>query len=44
VLNVLARQREPRSPVTILNTPQALRLRIEPTADCSRYDSLRRAI
>lgn len=44
VLNILARQREPRSPVTILNTPQALRLRIEPTADCSRYDSLRRAI
>ena len=44
VLNILARHREPRSPVTILNTPQALRLRIEPTADCSRYDSLRRAI
>jgi transposase len=44
VLNILARQREPRSPVTVLNTPQALRLRIEPTADCSRYDSLRRAI
>ncbi|HTN63450.1 MAG TPA: IS21 family transposase [Devosia sp.] len=44
VLNILARQREPRSPITILNTPQALRLRIEPTADCSRYDSLRRAI
>ena len=44
VLNILARQREPRTPVIILNTPQALRLRIEPTADCSRYDSLRRAI
>lgn len=44
VLNILARQREPRSPVTILNTPQALQLRVEPTADCSRYDSLRRAI
>ncbi|WIY51464.1 IS21 family transposase [Devosia sp. YIM 151766] len=44
VLNILARQREPRSPVTILNTPQALRLRVEPMADCSRYDSLRRAI
>lgn len=44
VLNILARHREPRSPVTVLNTPQALRLRIEPTADCSRYDSLRRAI
>ncbi len=44
VLNILARQREPRSPITVLNTPQALRLRVEPTADCSRYDSLRRAI
>ena len=44
VLNILARQREPRAPVTILNTPQALRLRVEPMADCSRYDSLRRAI
>ncbi len=44
VLNILARQREPRTKPVILNTPQALRLRIEPTADCSRYDSLRRAI
>lgn len=44
VLNILARQREPKAPVTILTTPQALKLRIEPVADCSRYDSLRRAI
>ena len=41
VLNILARQREPPAPLTIL-TPEALRLRHEPTADCARYDSLRR--
>ena len=41
VLNILARQREPPAPVTIL-TPEALRLRHEPAADCARYDSLRR--
>ena len=42
VLNILARQREPTAPVTIL-TPESLRLRHEPVADCARYDSLRRA-
>jgi len=41
VLNILARQREPPAPLTIL-TPDALRLRHEPAADCARYDSLRR--
>ena len=41
VLNILARQREPTAPVTIL-TPESLRLRHEPVADCARYDSLRR--
>jgi hypothetical protein len=41
VLNILARQRQPPAPVTIL-TPEALRLRHEPAADCARYDSLRR--
>jgi transposase len=41
VLNILARQREPPAPVSIL-TPDALRLRHEPLADCARYDSLRR--
>ena len=42
VLNILARRREPPlAPVTIL-TPDALRLRHEPLADCARYDSLRR--
>ena len=40
VLNILARQREPPPAVTIL-TPDALRLRHEPVADCARYDSLR---
>ena len=42
ILNILARQREPAAPVTIL-TPESLRLRHEPAADCARYDTLRRA-
>jgi DNA-directed RNA polymerase subunit K/omega len=42
VLNILARQRDPGPPATIL-TPEALRLRHAPIADCARYDSLRRA-
>ena len=42
VLNILARQREPAVAVT-LPTPEGLRLRHEPVADCARYDSLRRA-
>jgi hypothetical protein len=42
ILNILARQREPSAPLTIL-TPDALRLRHEPAADCARYDGLRRA-
>jgi hypothetical protein len=41
VLNILARQREPAAPLTIL-TPDALRLTHTPTADCARYDTLRR--
>jgi transposase len=44
ILNILARQREPVAPMTIMTTPQALRLSHEPVADCARYDSLRRAI
>ncbi len=44
ILNILARQREPAAPVTIMATPQALRLRTAPVADCARYDSLRRAV
>jgi len=43
ILNILARQREPEPPLTI-TTPQALRLRHEPQADCARYDSIRRAV
>jgi len=43
ILNILARQREQPAPLTIL-TPDALRLRYEPTANCARYDNLRRAI
>jgi hypothetical protein len=41
ILNILARQREPAAPVTIMTTPQALRLHQEPAADCARYDRLR---
>jgi hypothetical protein len=44
ILNILARQREPAAPMTIMTTPQALRLSLEPVADCARYDSLRRAM
>ena len=43
ILNILARSRDPGPPVTIM-TPEALRLACEPVADCTRYDSLRRAI
>lgn len=43
ILNFLARRREPSPAITIL-TPAALRLHHEPTADCARYDSLRRAV
>jgi hypothetical protein len=41
ILNILARRREPAPPLTIA-TPEALQLACEPTADCARYDSLRR--
>jgi hypothetical protein len=42
ILNILARRRDPGPPITIL-TPDALRLRHAPLADCARYDRLRRA-
>jgi transposase len=42
VLNILARRREPARPAVVM-APEALRLRHEPSADCSRYDLLRRA-
>lgn len=41
VLNILARRRAPEPPPRIM-TPEALRLRCEPIADCARYDNLRR--
>jgi len=42
ILNILARHRNPVPAATIL-TPDALRLRHAPIADCARYDRLRRA-
>ena len=42
ILNILARQRDPAPALTIL-TPDALKLRHMPVADCARYDSLRYA-
>jgi len=41
ILNILARQRDPGPPATIL-TPAALTLRHAPRSDCARYDNLRR--
>jgi transposase len=41
IINILARKRDPAPPMTIL-TPDALKLRHAPIADCARYDSLRR--
>jgi hypothetical protein len=43
VLNILARGREVIQPLTIA-TPDALKLRHGPVADCARYDRLRRAV
>ena len=40
IINILARQRDPGPAATIL-TPDALRLRHAPVADCARYDQLR---
>lgn len=42
ILTILARKRQPELPPSI-TTPEALRLKCEPKADCGRYDSLRRA-
>ena len=44
VLNVLARRRDPIAAAVTILTPDVLRLRHEPAADCARYDGLRRAI
>ena len=43
ILNILARARGAARTITIM-TPDALRLRHEPAADCARYDNLRRAV
>src|SRR3979411_975618 len=40
IINILARRRDPGPAATIL-TPDALRLRHAPIADCARYDQLR---
>jgi transposase len=42
IINILARHRDP-GPVAPIFTPEALRLRHTPIADCARYDQLRRA-
>ncbi len=42
IINILARQRDP-GPSATIPTPEALRLRHAPVADCTRYDTLRRA-
>ena len=44
VLNILARRREPKAAPITVTTPDALRLRHAPAADCARYDSLRRPL
>lgn len=41
ILTVLVRQRQPPAPTSI-TTRDALRLKIEPAADCGRYDSIRK--
>ena len=40
IINILTRQRDP-GPVAPIFTPDALRLRHAPVADCARYDQLR---
>jgi transposase len=44
VLNILARRRAPKAAPITVTTPDALRLRHAPAADCARYDSLRRPL
>jgi transposase len=43
ILYILARRRDASAAISV-RAPAALRLRHEPTADCARYGSLRRAI
>jgi len=41
ILAVLARRQQPMPPPSV-TTPDALRLKIEPAADCGRYDAIRK--
>ena len=41
IMAILARRRQPPVPLSI-TTPDALKLRTEPAADCARYDTLRK--
>ena len=41
ILTVLARRHQPPTPASI-TTPDGLRLKVEPVADCGRYDSIRK--
>ena len=41
VMAILARRRQPPVPASI-TTPDALKLKTEPVADCARYDNLRK--
>ena len=41
VVAILARQRQP-PPAPSITTPDALKLKAEPIADCARYDALLR--
>jgi hypothetical protein len=41
IINILARRREP-PPAAAIPTPEALKLRHAPIADCARYDQLRK--
>jgi transposase len=41
ILSILARRHQPPEVPSVI-TPDALRLKIEPLADCGRYDSIRR--
>ena len=41
VMAILARKRQPPIPPSI-TTPDALKLKAEPIADCARYDNLRK--
>ena len=43
ILNILARQRDPGPPITIV-TPAGLILRHTPVPNCARYDTLRRTL